>query len=70
LIYFSAVVRAQGTSMADENEQYGEIIWQAITASPDAAVPVGRSGSHAGLGYGARLEIDSWQRAVRAGVVR
>jgi hypothetical protein len=41
VIYFSAVVPAQGTSMAEENEQYGEIIRQAITASPDATVPVG-----------------------------
>jgi hypothetical protein len=30
----------------------------------------GRSGPHAGLWYGARLEIDSWQRAMWAGVVR
>jgi pimeloyl-ACP methyl ester carboxylesterase len=41
VIYFSAVVPEQGKSMADENEQYGEIIRQAITASPDATVPVG-----------------------------
>jgi pimeloyl-ACP methyl ester carboxylesterase len=41
VIYFSAVVPEQGTSMADENGQYGEIIRQAITASPDATVPVG-----------------------------
>src|SRR5215469_15654141 len=41
VIYFSAVVPARGTSMADENEQYGEIIRQAIAASPDATVPVG-----------------------------
>jgi hypothetical protein len=30
----------------------------------------GRSGPHAGLWHGARLEIDSWQRAAWAGVVR
>jgi pimeloyl-ACP methyl ester carboxylesterase len=41
VIYFSAVVPGPGTSMADENEQYGEIIRQAIAASPDAAVPLG-----------------------------
>jgi pimeloyl-ACP methyl ester carboxylesterase len=41
VIYFSAVVPEQGSSMADENGQYGEIIRQAITASPDATVPVG-----------------------------
>jgi hypothetical protein len=29
-----------------------------------------RSGPHAGLWHGAPLEIDSWQRAMRAGVVR
>jgi hypothetical protein len=41
VIYFSAVVPEQGKSMADENEQYGEIIRQAIAASPDATIPVG-----------------------------
>jgi pimeloyl-ACP methyl ester carboxylesterase len=41
VIYFSAVVPAQGMSMVDENEQYGEIIRQAIAASPDATIPVG-----------------------------
>ena len=41
VIYFSAVVPARGMSMADENEQYGQIIRQAITASPDATVPLG-----------------------------
>jgi len=41
VIYFSAVVPAKGTSMADENGQYGEIIRQAIAASPDGTVPVG-----------------------------
>ena len=30
----------------------------------------GRSGPHAGLWYGARREIGSWQRTMRAGVVR
>jgi len=30
----------------------------------------GRSGPHAGLWYGARREIGSWQRAMWAGVVR
>jgi pimeloyl-ACP methyl ester carboxylesterase len=40
VIYFSAVVPGQGTSMADENEQYGEIIRQAIAAGPDATVPI------------------------------
>jgi hypothetical protein len=30
----------------------------------------GRSGPHAGLSYGAGLEIGSWQRAMWAGVVR
>jgi hypothetical protein len=30
----------------------------------------GRPGPHAGLWHGARLEIDSWQRAMGAGVVR
>jgi pimeloyl-ACP methyl ester carboxylesterase len=41
VIYLSAVVPEPGRSMADENEQYGEIIRQAIAASPDATVPVG-----------------------------
>ena len=41
VIYFSAVVPEQGKPMADENEQYGEIIRQAIAASPDATVPLG-----------------------------
>lgn len=41
VIYFSAVVPEQGKSMADENEQYGEIIRQAIAASPDGTIPVG-----------------------------
>jgi pimeloyl-ACP methyl ester carboxylesterase len=40
VIYLSAVVPARGTSMADENEQYGEIIRQAIAATPDATVPL------------------------------
>jgi hypothetical protein len=40
VIYFSAVVPARGTPMVDENEQYGEIIRQAISATPDASVPV------------------------------
>jgi hypothetical protein len=39
VIYFSAVVPTPGTSMADENRQYGEIIRQAIAASPDGTVP-------------------------------
>ena len=41
VIYFSAVVPEQGKSMADENGQYGEIIRQAIAASPDATVLLG-----------------------------
>ena len=41
VIYFSAVVPARGTSMVDENEQYGDIIRQAIKGTPDATVPVG-----------------------------
>ena len=41
VIYLSAVVPGRGTSMADENEQYGQVIRQAIAASPDAVVPVG-----------------------------
>jgi pimeloyl-ACP methyl ester carboxylesterase len=41
VIYFSAVVPEPGRAMADENEQYGEIIRQAIAASPDATVAVG-----------------------------
>ena len=41
VIYFSAVVPEQGKSMLDENEQYGEIIRQAIAATPDATIPVG-----------------------------
>jgi len=44
VIYFSAVVPAPGTSMVDENEQYGEIIRQAIAATPDATVPLGLDG--------------------------
>ena len=40
VIYFSAVVPEQGKSMADENGQYGEIIRQAIAASPDGTVAV------------------------------
>jgi pimeloyl-ACP methyl ester carboxylesterase len=41
VIYLSAVVPAQGASMVDENEQYGDIIRQAIKATPDATVPIG-----------------------------
>jgi pimeloyl-ACP methyl ester carboxylesterase len=41
VIYHSAVVPQQGKSMADENEQYAEIIRQMIAASPDGSVPVG-----------------------------
>jgi pimeloyl-ACP methyl ester carboxylesterase len=41
VIYFSAVVPERGTSMLDENEQYGEMIRQAIKATPDATVPLG-----------------------------
>ena len=41
VIYFSAVVPEQGKSMLDENEQYGEIIRQAIAATPDGTIPVG-----------------------------
>jgi pimeloyl-ACP methyl ester carboxylesterase len=41
VIYFSAVVPERGKSMVDENEQYGEIVRQAIAASPSALVPVG-----------------------------
>jgi pimeloyl-ACP methyl ester carboxylesterase len=41
VIYFSAVVPERGKSMLDENEKYGEIIRQAIAASPGAAVPAG-----------------------------
>jgi pimeloyl-ACP methyl ester carboxylesterase len=41
VIYFSAVVPERGTPMADENEQYGGIIRQAIAATPDATVPFG-----------------------------
>jgi pimeloyl-ACP methyl ester carboxylesterase len=41
VVYLSAVVPEQGKSMVDENEQYGEIIRQAIAASPDATIPVG-----------------------------
>jgi pimeloyl-ACP methyl ester carboxylesterase len=44
VIYFSAVVPEQGKSMADENEQYGEIIRQTIATSPDATIPVGLDG--------------------------
>jgi pimeloyl-ACP methyl ester carboxylesterase len=39
VIYHNAVVPAQGKSMVDENEQYAEIIRQAIAAGPDATVP-------------------------------
>ena len=41
VIYFAAVVPERGRSMVAENEQYGEIIRQAIAASPRAAVPAG-----------------------------
>lgn len=41
VIYFSAVVPERGKSMVDENEQYAEIIRQAIAASPDATIPAG-----------------------------
>lgn len=41
VIYFNAVVPEQGKSMADENEQYGEIIRQITAADPDATIPVG-----------------------------
>ncbi|MFD8221086.1 alpha/beta fold hydrolase [Streptomyces sp. NPDC059697] len=34
VIYFSAVVPERGRSMLDENEQYGEMIRQAIKATP------------------------------------
>ncbi|HEY4460448.1 MAG TPA: alpha/beta hydrolase [Pseudonocardiaceae bacterium] len=40
VIYFNAVVPERGKSMLDENEQYGEIIRQAINATPDATVPL------------------------------
>lgn len=39
VIYFSAVVPEQGRPMIDENEQYAEIIRQAIAASPDGTAP-------------------------------
>jgi pimeloyl-ACP methyl ester carboxylesterase len=41
VIYFNAVVPEKGMSMADENEQYGELIRQAVKANPDATIPVG-----------------------------
>ena len=41
VIYVGAVVPELGKSMVDENEQYGEIIRQAITVSPDTTVPAG-----------------------------
>ncbi|GAA1889468.1 alpha/beta fold hydrolase [Streptantibioticus ferralitis] len=41
VIYHNAVVPEQGRSMADENEQYGEIIRQAIAAGSDRTVPIG-----------------------------
>jgi pimeloyl-ACP methyl ester carboxylesterase len=41
VIYLSAVVPEAGASMADENAQYGELIRQAIAATPDGTVPVG-----------------------------
>ncbi|WP_194894305.1 alpha/beta fold hydrolase [Catenulispora pinisilvae] len=40
VIYFSAVVPERGMSMLDENEHYGEMIRQAIKATPDATVPL------------------------------
>jgi pimeloyl-ACP methyl ester carboxylesterase len=39
--YHSAVVPEQGKSMADENGQYGEIIRQAVAASPDSTISIG-----------------------------
>jgi pimeloyl-ACP methyl ester carboxylesterase len=45
VIYFSAVVPARGTSMTDENEQYGKIIRRAIKARP-------------GTEFAARLGVD------------
>jgi pimeloyl-ACP methyl ester carboxylesterase len=41
VVYFNAVVPEQGMSMADENEQYGELIREAVKANPDATIPVG-----------------------------
>lgn len=41
VIYFNSVVPARGVPVADENEQYGEIIRQEIKTRPDAAVPLG-----------------------------
>lgn len=41
MIYHSAVVPEQGKSMADENGQYGEIIRQALAASPDSTISIG-----------------------------
>lgn len=41
VIYHSAAVPERGRSVADENEQYGEIIRQTIAAGPDRSVPIG-----------------------------
>lgn len=41
VIYHSAVVPERGRSMADENGQYGEIIRQAVAASPDSTISIG-----------------------------
>ncbi|HJP78958.1 MAG TPA: alpha/beta fold hydrolase [Pseudonocardiaceae bacterium] len=49
VIYHSAVVPEQGKSMADENWQYGEIIRQAVAASPDSTVSIGLDAVQGGL---------------------
>lgn len=49
MIYHNAVVPEQGRSMADENEQYGEIIRQTVAATPDATVPISLEAVQGGL---------------------
>jgi pimeloyl-ACP methyl ester carboxylesterase len=49
VIYHSAVVPERDRAMADENEQYGEIIRQAVTAGPDRTVPIGLDAISGGL---------------------
>ena len=40
VIYFSAVVPGQGTSMADENAEYGQAIHESIATTPDGTVVI------------------------------
>jgi pimeloyl-ACP methyl ester carboxylesterase len=40
LVYYNAVVPAEGVSMSEENEVYGKAIRDSIAATPDRTVPI------------------------------